>query len=67
MQNGQMTPVLRFLRRLGGADAVDEPADTHLLERFVARRDEEAFATLVRRHGPMVLATGCTASPTARP
>jgi len=26
-----------------------------LLEKFVARRDEAAFAALVRRHGPMVL------------
>jgi hypothetical protein len=25
------------------------------LERFVARRDEPAFAALVARHGPMVL------------
>jgi RNA polymerase sigma factor (sigma-70 family) len=30
-------------------------ADRHLLERFVAARDEAAFAALLRRHGPMVL------------
>jgi RNA polymerase sigma factor (sigma-70 family) len=29
--------------------------DGHLLGQFVARRDEDAFAVLVRRHGPMVL------------
>jgi RNA polymerase sigma factor (sigma-70 family) len=29
--------------------------DAQLLERFVARRDEPAFAALVARHGPMVL------------
>jgi RNA polymerase sigma factor (sigma-70 family) len=29
--------------------------DAHLLERFLARRDEGAFAALVARHGPMVL------------
>ena len=31
-------------------------SDDELLARFVANRDEEAFAGLVRRHGPMVLA-----------
>jgi RNA polymerase sigma-70 factor (ECF subfamily) len=29
--------------------------DGQVLARFVAARDEAAFATLVRRHGPMVL------------
>ena len=29
--------------------------EVQLLERFVARRDEPAFAALVARHGPMVL------------
>src|SRR5271170_4507596 len=31
------------------------PSDGQLLERFLARRDENAFDALVRRHGPMVL------------
>jgi RNA polymerase sigma factor (sigma-70 family) len=31
------------------------PPDRELLHRFVTARDEEAFAALVRRHGPMVL------------
>jgi RNA polymerase sigma factor (sigma-70 family) len=30
-------------------------SDSQLLEGFIARRDEAAFAALVRRHGPMVL------------
>jgi RNA polymerase sigma factor (sigma-70 family) len=48
-------PVLPHLHRLlaGGDSALSDP---QLLEVFLARRDEAAFATLVRRHGPMVLA-----------
>ena len=33
------------------------PSDCELLERFLAFRDESAFAAIVHRHGPMVLAT----------
>jgi RNA polymerase sigma factor (sigma-70 family) len=33
----------------------DARSDTELLDRFVAERDEGAFESLVRRHGPMVL------------
>src|SRR5262249_1546184 len=40
------------LLRLSGATP---KADGQLLERFAAEQDEEAFAELVRRHGPMVL------------
>ena len=46
------TPIESSLIQLLGA----APAtDGELLGRFVARRDEPAFAELVRRHGPMVL------------
>lgn len=34
----------------------EETSDAQLIDRFVNQRDESAFATLVRRHGPMVLA-----------
>src|SRR5262249_62021678 len=37
------------------ATADAEPSDRHFLERFVAQRDEAAFAALVQRHGGMVL------------
>src|SRR5262249_17028714 len=46
--------VLRFLRDL---DAKDQPSDAVLLDRFVSRRDEAAFAALLHRHGPLVLGT----------
>jgi RNA polymerase sigma factor (sigma-70 family) len=42
--------------RLASAQARSRAPDRHLLERFIAHRDEAAFAALVRRHGAMVLA-----------
>jgi RNA polymerase sigma factor (sigma-70 family) len=53
MSGGQLDSVLRHLRKLVGTSA-DEDSDGRLLERFLARRDEAAFATLLARHGPMV-------------
>ena len=44
-----------LIRRRPGAAAADTLADGHLLRRFASDRDEEAFAVLVRRHGPLVL------------
>jgi RNA polymerase sigma factor (sigma-70 family) len=37
------------------ATVTDSLTDRQLLERFATQRDEEAFAQLVQRHGPMVL------------
>src|SRR5260370_41543056 len=45
----RLAPVLHYLRRVGA-----EAADVRLLEQFVERGDEAAFATLLRRYGPMV-------------
>src|SRR5262249_22711198 len=53
MADGQPTPVVRFIRKLAGEALADLP-DEQLLERFVAGRDQAAFAELVGRHGPMV-------------
>ena len=36
-------------------DLGEGATDSQLLERFIAWRDEAAFAALVGRHGPMVL------------
>jgi RNA polymerase sigma factor (sigma-70 family) len=52
MDNAPLEQLLRHVRRLV-APAGDD--DGELLARFAARRDEAAFAALVRRHGPMVL------------
>ncbi len=54
MAVGPLNRVIRHLRRLGGAPDAGGVSDGLLLERFAARRDEAAFAELVRRHGPTV-------------
>jgi RNA polymerase sigma factor (sigma-70 family) len=51
----RLTEVVRKLRRRLARDECAVATDAALLERFRACRDEEAFAELVRRHGPMVL------------
>src|SRR5258708_7483037 len=54
MTDSRWGGVLDHLRRAAlRGDA--GPSDGHLLDSFVARRDEAAFEALVRRHGPMVL------------
>jgi RNA polymerase sigma factor (sigma-70 family) len=55
MNSGQAGVVLKHLRRLAGARPAAASPDAELLARFAAGGDEAAFATLVRRHGPMVL------------
>src|SRR5216683_1420993 len=55
MADGQLRDVLRHVHKLLGAKALEELTDGQLLERFISRQEEAAFAVLVRRHGPMVL------------
>lgn len=49
-----MQNVVRFLRRLTVRERLNRSTDEELLERFFVNRDDEAFADLVQRHGPMV-------------
>jgi RNA polymerase sigma factor (sigma-70 family) len=49
--------LLYHLPRLWAAEAARDLTDGQLLERFLSRREETAFAILVQRHGPMVLGT----------
>src|SRR5262245_31305709 len=46
-----MAPAQVFMNPQPAAGSPDQ----HLLQRFAAQRDEDAFAELVRRHGPLVL------------
>jgi RNA polymerase sigma factor (sigma-70 family) len=47
-------PLLRQIRRLVPRPSAPPETDAVLLGRFLQHRDEDAFAALVRRHGPMV-------------
>jgi RNA polymerase sigma factor (sigma-70 family) len=51
---GPLNVLLSELSRIAAGQGTDQPPDGLLLERFLGRRDETAFALLVRRHGAMV-------------
>jgi RNA polymerase sigma factor (sigma-70 family) len=55
MPDGQRSDVLRHVRKFLDAQGLERLPDGQLLERFLSRQEETAFAVLVRRHGPMVL------------
>ncbi len=52
MPPSQLTSLVQDLRRVAGASP---RSDEQLLEAFARFRDEQAFADLVRRHGPLVM------------
>src|SRR5437773_2234678 len=53
MLNGQVGQLLRPPVPTG---SMEEQTDAQLLKRFASHHDQGAFAVLVKRHGPMVLA-----------
>jgi RNA polymerase sigma factor (sigma-70 family) len=55
MTHSPMSRVIDNFRRIAVRHADIPATDGELLGRFLADRDEIAFAALVRRHGPMVL------------
>ncbi len=54
MAMGRSASVLKQFQTLFQVGAVGGLTDGQLLDRFVQKRDEAAFAALVERHGPMV-------------
>jgi RNA polymerase sigma factor (sigma-70 family) len=54
MAGGQLRHVLWHIRSLVGAAPAGDASDRALLARFADARDQDAFAELVRRHGPLV-------------
>src|SRR5262245_10235560 len=55
MADAALGSVLRHVRRVSAAPGAGTLSDGELLHAFLSRHDEEAFAALARRHGPMVL------------
>src|SRR5687767_11660540 len=56
MSRGPFQAAVSHLRRLAAPAPVGPSADGELLARFAVRRDAEAFAEIVQRHGPLVWA-----------
>lgn len=55
MTTNSLRKALNHLRQVLRPSGEGVLSDGQLLTRFIATRDEAAFATLVQRHGPMVL------------
>ena len=54
MPRSPLGDVLQFIHLACAKEGACDLTDRELLDRFVARRDQSAFALLVRRHGPLV-------------
>jgi len=54
MADRHLQTLVRHIRHMAGDVSDAQPSDQVLLNRFLAQRDEAAFAVLVERHGPMV-------------
>ncbi len=55
MTKAHLELVVRHVRRMVDARTLAEMTDGQLVQRFTRDREEAAFASLLRRHGPMVL------------
>ena len=55
MANIQAGSLLRHICQVLDSSRQGQQVDRQLLQAFATRRDEGAFAELVRRHGPLVL------------
>jgi RNA polymerase sigma factor (sigma-70 family) len=55
MRGASLQRVTQKLRQIAGRGSSTALTDRRLLDRFLVRADEAAFAELVHRHGPMVL------------
>src|SRR5207244_6001266 len=56
MRTGDLSRAIQHIRKAVFMENGQSMTDGHLLESFLARKEEAAFEALVNRHGPMVLA-----------
>jgi RNA polymerase sigma factor (sigma-70 family) len=54
MSEARLGVLVEQLRRAAGPSASEQRSDRDLLHAYAAGQDEDAFAALVRRHGPLV-------------
>jgi RNA polymerase sigma factor (sigma-70 family) len=54
MLQAPLPTILRHLRQWAGAEPLKDLTDVQLLQHFLGRRDQAAFAVLVQRHGRLV-------------
>src|SRR4051812_34300729 len=54
MAPANLGSVMRYIRRAVDDPAKQESTDAQLLEQYRCEHDSQAFADLVRRHGPLV-------------
>ena len=54
MNTGPINAVLQHIRHLAAIEEYRGHSDSGLLERFLATKEEAAFAALLQRHGPLV-------------
>src|SRR5882672_7010390 len=59
MESAKRRPVLRYIRRMVEPKQAGRVSDEILLERFCTAGDGDAFASLVERHGPLVMGVCC--------
>ena len=57
MANSGLDKVVRHICRVSAEEHWRRQTDGELLRAFVRRGDQDAFAVLVKRYGPLVLAT----------
>ena len=58
MPKSGLAEVIRYIHKVFKIQGDSDQSDGELLERFLTRREENAFAFLVQRHGPMILSVG---------